>query len=61
MSIEQEAHGRFSPEEGANVLVPCALAAISFEIYDSFKQLLHASETKKEIEFKNKPQKIKLF
>jgi len=61
MSIEQDAYGRFSPEEPANVLVPCALAATTFEIYDSFKQILRSTESRQGIEFKNKPLKIKLF
>jgi hypothetical protein len=63
MSIERDAQGRFSPEEGPNVLVPCALGAVTYEIYESFKSIVFAKQISKRhaITFENKPHKVKLF
>ena len=63
MSIEHDAQGRFSPEEAQNVLVPCALGAITFEIFESFKSILFAKRlsARHPIVFENKPHKVKLF
>jgi len=31
--IEREAIGSFSPEEAPNVLIPCTLSAVLYEVY----------------------------
>lgn len=62
MTVEQEAKGTFSPEDASNVLIPCCLSATTFEIYDSFKQILYMPPPKKvRVATPAKPQKIKLF
>jgi len=37
MTVEQDAKGMFSCEEGTNVQIPCTLAATTYELYDNFK------------------------
>ena len=58
MTIETEAKGMFSSEEESNVQIPCVLAATTYEIYESFKQILRIERESKII---LKPQKIKLY
>lgn len=53
MTVETDAKGSFSAEDAVNCQIPCALSAITFEIYDSFKKIL--------VEKSKKPQKIKLY
>ena len=52
MTVEQEAKGMFSSEDSTNVQIPCSLAAITFEIYESFKTILRSKAV---------AQKIKLY
>lgn len=40
MIVETDAKGMFSAEDSTNCAIPCALSAITFEIYDSFKSIL---------------------
>jgi hypothetical protein len=43
MIPEQNAE-TFSPEEGANVAIPCALSAISYELLPNFKSILSSGQ-----------------
>ena len=40
MVVEREAVGSFSPEDGANVSIPCALGVILFEFWDTIESVL---------------------
>ena len=40
MTIESDAKGMFSAEEENNVMIPCVLAATTYELYDNFKLIL---------------------
>lgn len=65
MTVEKDAKGMFSSEDGPNVLIPCALAATTYEIYDNFKDILEPKlqPHKRKVEFtiEGKPHKIKLY
>ena len=41
MIPEQQA-ATFSPEEGANVVIPCALSAIAYELLPNFRAILQS-------------------
>ena len=49
MTVEQEAKGMFASEDSTNVQIPCGLAAITFEIYESFKSILKSKATAQRI------------
>ena len=40
MTVETESKGMFSAEDSINCFIPCALSAVTFEIYESFKSIL---------------------
>jgi hypothetical protein len=40
--VPEQAAETFSPEEGANVAIPCALSAIAFELLPNFKAILQS-------------------
>lgn len=44
LSVENEAKGMFSAEDANNTKIPCALAATTYEIFDSFIQILKSNK-----------------
>ena len=46
MIPEQNAE-TFSPEEGPNVAIPCALSAIAYELLPNFKSILSSGQQSK--------------
>jgi hypothetical protein len=42
--IPEQGSATFSPEEGANVAIPCALSAIAFELMPNFKSILQSGD-----------------
>ena len=40
--IPEQGAQTFSPEEGANVAIPCALSAIAYELMPNFKSILQS-------------------
>jgi hypothetical protein len=42
--IPEQSASTFSPEEGTNVAIPCALSAIAFELMPNFKSILQSGD-----------------